>query len=390
MILVTLVSFYIMLLLTWVVVLFKQSRLLRRKLKYSIEYISNQDTHLGALNAKVEYYKSLFFLAIVFIELVSYILCSTAAIDQSITDVNNIINPTLLQNATYLANDAIALKMFTKLENTSFNCNDTHTPEKWELHSQFLARSVSVAFTIVILLGLSPVYILMSYYAMIITNSLNNDFSMKSVDLSQNQKKLILLSFIMFTILLILMLRIELLTLFELFRIFVALVQTVLTYRYSRRRIRALRWKILDTKIAFGTDNYQFRLYTKSLKHMQFFITIFLICIINFCIYIILQSSADIAILIHPIELNLIFGLCIPLQKSSISLYEHILESFIHIALILVPFPLIISNLCIFFMNVSTIPYLLSKMNISCNFNLNFCQSSYNKISSQVGQPLLS
>ena len=117
---------------------------------------------------------------------------------------------------------------------------------------------------------------------------------------------------------------------------------------------------------------------------------IFLICIINFFIYIILQSSADIAILIHPIELNLIFGLCIPLQKSSISLYEHILESFIHIALILVPFPLIISNLCNFFMNVSTIPYLLSKMNISCNFNLNFCKSSYNKISSQVGQPLLS
>ena len=390
MILVTLVSFYIMLLLTWVVVLFKQSRLLRRKLKYSIEYISNQDTLLGALNAKVEYYKSLFSLAIVFIELVSYILCSTAAIDQSIADVNNIINPTLLQNKIYLANDAIALKMFTKLENTSFNCIDTHTPEKWELPSQFLARSISVAFTIVILLGLSPVYILMSYYAMIITNSLNNDFSMKSVDLSRNQKKLILLSFSMFTILFILMLRIELLTLFELFRIFVALVQTVLTYRYSRRIIRALRWKILDTKIAFGTDNYQFRLYTKFLKHMQFFITIFLICIINFFIYIILQSSADIAILIHPIELNLIFGLCIPLQKSSISLYEHILESFIHIALILVPFPLIISNLCNFFMNVSTIPYLLSKMNISCNFNLNFCKSSYNKISSQVGQPLLS
>ena len=69
-----LTPFQTIILLLWVVVLFKESNRLRKKAKYSTLSSYNQDASLQALNSKVEYRKSLFLFAIVLSELVSSIL----------------------------------------------------------------------------------------------------------------------------------------------------------------------------------------------------------------------------------------------------------------------------------------------------------------------------
>ena len=53
-----------LILLLWVIVLFKESNRLRKKAKYSTLSSYNQDASLQALNSKVEYRKSLFLFAI--------------------------------------------------------------------------------------------------------------------------------------------------------------------------------------------------------------------------------------------------------------------------------------------------------------------------------------
>ena len=396
-IIVAIFSLHTVLLLTWFVVLFKESRQLRRKAKYSIEYMHDQDTHLDALNSKVEYYKSLFLLAIVSIELVSSILTIAADFDWCIAIIKLMGNPNPQDNQINPANNNIefnlfniSVKMVVKFVNISFNCNGIHTiPEKWELLDQFPSRTIGLSFDVPFLLVFSPFYILMSYYAMIIRNSLNFNSTIKSVNLALKQKLLILGSFIMFLILFILMVRTELVILFEIFKSCVAFIQMSFTLHYSRKLIRVFNWKILDTKIAFGTDNYQFKTYSKTVRSLKIFLTLYYIGISSFCTYIILKLISFIIIFVHPIELNRVFGFCLPLQQFALHMYVCLLIMFFYINSIILIISMVISTFCLLLLNLSSIPYLLSKMNIRCHFKLKFSKMTGNEYLTQAQEPLL-
>ena len=383
-------SFHTLLLLMWVIVLFKQWMQLRRKLKYSIEYISNQDTHLDALNTKVEYYKSLFLLAIVFIELISSIFSVAAGINQCVLINNYINNPTVLQNQTYPAYNMIFIKLFENFENTSFNCsNQESIVGEWESLNQFLSRVIYSLYELLFILGISPVYLLISYYAITIEKSLSYDMSLKSVELSRKQKYLILGSLIMFLFMLVLFVRIELTIPLNIFEIIVSILQLAFTYKYSRRMIRVFKWKILDTKIAFGINNFHYKSYTKTLSRFKLFLFLYSVVISSLCIYIILSSLMEIAIRTHPLELKRIFGFCLPLSQYAIHLYTQILIVFLYIISYgLIP-PMLISMLFLLILNLATIPYLLSKINVNFHFKINFSKKTGNKDSMEIRQPLL-
>ena len=390
-------SFHVVLLLLWVIVLLKQSNQLRRKVKYSTEYIHNEDTHLNALNAKVEYYKSLFQLAIVSVELVSSILSIAPSICWCVDDANYIEYQNSQQNQTYFAKNNIefnlfnnSLEIFGKFENTKYNCNGIHSiPLKWDYLNYSWSRIIHLSFEIVYIIVFSLVYVPISYYAMVIKNSLNCNSSMKSVNLAREQKSLILGSFIILLILLILSAIIELIILLELVIILTISIQIFLTNRYARRMIRVFKWKILDTKIAFGTDSFLFKSYTKSLKHFKIFITFYSFSMVSFCIYISFRSFIVIAVFIHPDEIKRVFGFCPPIQQSVIHMYVRILVAFTHFTYILQIIPMTISIMCLFVLNLSTIPYLLSRMNVSCHFKSLFPKLAGSMDSRILQEPLL-
>ena len=391
-------SFNSILFLMWVVVLFKSLIQLRRKVKYSTAYIRDQDTHLEALNTKVEYHKFLFLFAIVFIELVSSILSIVLGIELSIYKINDIMHQDPLKHQEHIGIDDIDFNLFnfsfhiiSNFENDRFNCNGIHSiPGAWEHFNNVLPRVIEVSFGMSFLLVFPLVYTLMSYYAMVIRNSLNYNSSMKSVEFAREQKALILGSFLMLLILLLLLVRIELFILFEFFQICIVFAQLVPTYYYSRRLIRVFNWKILDTKIAFGTDNYQFISYTKSLRHFKRFLSLYFVCMVSFCIYIFFKSINNIAIFIHPDELNRVFGFCPPLHQNAIHLYVRILIVFVYITSILQTFPLMTCFICFMCLNLSTIPYLLSRIHISCHFKLKFPKIAGSRDLTQIREPLLS
>ena len=229
----------------------------------------------------------------------------------------------------------------------------------------------------------------MSYYANTIHTSLSYGISLKSVGLSRKHKYHILGSFTMFLLMLILLVRIELTILYKLFLIIASIFQIFFTIRYSCRLVRVLNWKILDTKIAFGTENFQYKSYTNSLDHFKRFLTWYSVTIYSFCIYIILQFLSNIATLSHPFELKRVLGYCLTVPPSFIHRYIQILIVFLYITSYCIMFTMVISIFCLFSLNLATIPYLFSKINVSCHFKQKLHKMSSITNFSQVREPLL-
>ena len=186
-----------------------------------------------------------------------------------------------------------------------------------------------MCFVIIINLTFSLVYTLMSYYVMVTKKSLNYNFSLKSVDLAREQKVLLLVSFAICIIPLLLLVRVEVFIVFGIVESCFTIFQSFLTFHYSRKLIQVLNWKKKDTEIAFGTDDYQYKLYTKSLKSLRRFVALYNIVVITFCLHVILRSLLTFIILLNPYELFHIYGVCIPFHLSPqfFNIYKYIVET---------------------------------------------------------------
>ena len=103
----------IIILLLWVIVLFKESNRLRKKAKYSTLSSYNQDASLQALNSRVEYRKSLFLLAIVLSEAAFHILTVMASIDVLLNAVPSYLHQNITEPLINTHNYRIALNSNT-------------------------------------------------------------------------------------------------------------------------------------------------------------------------------------------------------------------------------------------------------------------------------------
>ena len=325
-------SFHIFILLLWVIKLFNDSIQLRKKVKYSTLAAYNQDTYLEALNSKVEYRKSLFLFAIVVCELILSLFAIMSSIDSIINtiEIYKLMYPNGYKNETvHNATDAITnefnqlgCKKSEHFYRTHYQYNKYIINDSWN-------RVLIVSFVIPINLTFSLVYTLMSYYVMVTKKSLNYNFSLKSVDLAREQKVLLLVPSIICLILLVLLVRVEVFIVFGIVESCFTIFQSFLTYHYSRKLIQVLNWKKKDTEIAFGTDHFQNKLYTKSIKSLRRFVALYNTVVITFCLRVILRSLLTFIIFLNPYELFHIYGVYIPFHLSPqfFDIYKYIIET---------------------------------------------------------------
>ena len=349
-------SFHIIILLLWVIVLFNNSIRLRRKVKYSTLANYSQDTYLEALNNKVEYRKSLFLFAIVVCELVASVLSILSSVEVLI----------------FITKNYIELGSGTAPNNFSSNCSKENIiPTTWEFDNHNLTRLLIVAFVIPLILTFSLVYTLMSYYIMVTKKSLSYNFSLKSVDLAREQKVLLLVLFIICIILLLLLVRVEMFIVFQIVESCFTIFQSFLTYHYSRKLIQVLNWKKKDTEIAFGTDDYQYKLYTKSIKSLKKVVYIYIIVVISFSIFVLMRTTRSFAFFLFPTEIYHLFGVCIHIGNNVT--YFKYLDNIVNIVFTIENVPATIYLLSLFALNLATVPFLLSKMNCRCHSSLIKC-----------------
>ena len=347
---------HIIILLMWVVVLFNTSIRLRKKVKYSLLANYNQDTCLEALNSKVEYRKSLFMLAIVLCELISTVFSIVSCTESSIYCISNYLNlfltPTVLNNSN--TSDGIAYL--------------------WRISDYNGSQIIYSVLSIPLILTFSLVYTLMSYYVMVTKKSLNYNLSLKSVDLAREQKVLLLVSFVMCLILLVLLVRIEVFVVFGIVESGFVIFQCILTYKYSRKLVQVFKWKIQDTKIAFGTDNYQYKLYNKTLSTFKTFAFFYNFVVIFFSLHVLLYSLSVFERMFGTNEISSLYGLTINIHTSTTYLY--ILKYLSYIIFFVEKLFLALSLLFLFILNLSTFPYLLSRIHLRCHFNCKCSRSS--------------
>ena len=377
-------SFQTIILLLWVIVLFKESNRLRKKAKYSTLSLYNEDASLQALNSKVEYRKSLFLFAIVLSELVSSILTLVVSTQALFFLIQVITYPTthhnLAQNLTHVvihSNNAIS----------NPGCNfSRHIDTSWGEANTDISRNKYSSFSFPLIITFSLVYTLMSYYVMVTKKSLNYNTSLKSVDLAREQKILLFSSFISCTVLFLLLVRIQLYLLCSLVECCILITQVILTLYYRRKLIQVIRWKILDTKIAFGTNNYLYRYYNRSLRYFRSFTCVYTILIASFCSFVIVRFFQYLLLLLlQPYELYTLYRVCVYIPRSP--QFVSTLDTLITYITLLDKIPLIISLLSLFMLNMMTIPYLLSKLHWSCHLSCRFCTF---RASRHLRYPLLS
>ena len=351
---------HITLLLMWVVVLFNTSIRLRRKVKYSLLANYNQDTCLEALNSKVEYRKSLFMFAIVLCELISSILTVVKITDfvtiYVLTNSDHSSNSTILTNLNKSSNSDV---------NGEFHRNICNISNRVGANKGEMDRVISVCFGISLILTFSLVYTLMSYYVMVTKKSLNYNLSLKSVDLAREQKVLLLVSFVMCLILLVLLVRAEVFVVFQIVESGFVIFQCYLTYKYSRKLVQVFKWKIQDTKIAFGTDNYKYKLYNRSLSTFQKFAFFYNLVVIFFSIHVLFRTVTISALYLQPPKMHKLYDICI--KPHQYATYSKILEYTVDIMIQVQKIPVSISLLFLLLLNLFTVPFLLSKINLSCH-----------------------
>ncbi|KAI6650558.1 hypothetical protein LOD99_7608 [Oopsacas minuta] len=354
-------------LLLWVWVLFKAAIRLRRKLKDFTESTNNEDGNLDALNTKVEYRKSQFMLAIVLSELIFAIITVVTSAELLVKLVLTYLNIENHPNQTEYDSRNIS------------SCEDNgnyHYVTGWQYTTW--ERISLVCFGIPLILANSLVYTLMSYYVMVTKKSLNYNISLKSVDLAREQKILLSKSCIACIILMLLIVIEPLFILYELAECIICSIQVGCIIRYRKELVCVIMWKISDVKIAFGKDHHLFKYYTKTLRKFKTFANFFIIVIAFFSVFLLIHWVRSSLFFIQSKELYQFYGICI-------HQYPILTNVIIHMVHILEMIPLTISYILLFLLNISTIPYLLSKFN-RCPLNLSFATFSSKK---QLDMPLL-
>ena len=375
-------SFQTIILLLWVIVLFKESNRLKKKAKYSTLSSYNQDASLQALNSKVEYRKSLFLFAIVLSELVSSIITLVVSTGEFFFMVRIYTHPATYHNHT---NDLTHVAIHSN-DTISNPCNYSHHIDTdWSQANADISRNKYSSFSFPLIITFSLVYTLMSYYVMVTKKSLNYNTSLKSVNLSREQKILLLSACISCTVLFLLLVRIELYLLCSLVECCILIAQVILTLYYRRKLIRVIGWKILDTKIAFGTNHYLYKSYNKSLSYFKRFTCVYTILVVSFCSFVIVRFFQYLLLLLlQPYELYKLYRVCVYIPRSP--QFVPTLDIIITYITLLDKIPLIISLLSLFILNMMTIPYLLSKLRWSCHFSFRFCTF---RASRHLREPLL-
>ena len=359
------ISLHIILLLLWIIVLFNNIIRLRRKEKYSTLTVYNQDTALDALNRKVEYRKNLFLIAIVVCEFISCLFTVGASSNGLVIIVNEYINdPRHFPNTTF---NATSDPQFSS--DYSHNCNVTrYISDMWGFSNNLRSRIVFALFDISFIITFSLVYTLMSYYVTVTKKSLNYNISLKSVDIVREQKILLLVSPVICLVLLVLLVRVEVYIVFRIVESCFAIIQSILTYRYSKKLVQVLNWKLKDTEIAFGTDDYQYKLYNKTLKTFKWFAFFFNLVVVFFCLYSLLNTINILITISNPRVIYAVYKVCIPVS-TSYAAYLNILRYIGRGIVLIEKVPLSISLLLLFSLNLSTTPFLLSRINFRCRLN---------------------
>ena len=228
-------------------------------------------------------------------------------------------------------------------------------------------RVVYVCFGISLILTFSLVSTLMSYYVMVTKKSLNYNTSLQSVDLVREQKLLLLVSSVMCLILLVLLVRVQVYIAFQIVESCFVIIQLYLTYKYSNKLIQVFQWKLKDTEITFGTDNYQYESYNKTLSDYKWFASLFKLVVLFFCIHILYRTFTISSIYLKPPIMYSLYGICI--SPQNVATYSKILVYTVEIMVHIEKIPIAVSFLILFSLNLSTVPFLLSKINLSCHLN---------------------
>ena len=364
-------ALHIIILLLWAVVLLKHSVKLRKKAKYSTLSSYNQDSSLQALNSKVEYRKSLFLFAIVLSELASSVFTFMKLLE-------NIVDETLFIENQNFNKDNVTSNVHTALEYYSDNCNITRELYLFSNINKINVRLISNFMVIPLILKFSSVYTLMSYYVLVTKKSLNYNSTLKSVDLSREQKILLLSSIFACILLSLLLVRIETYLVFALVQCIILLIQLGISLHYRKKLVLVTKWKILDTKIAFGTDHYLYKSYTKSLKIFKLFVFFYIVVVVSFCLFIIVHSLRYfLTILLYPYIIYHFYSVCIYFYQPAI--FIEVLEYAIRVLPFIDKVFLLISILLLLVLNSLTVPHLLSKMNLGCRLNFKRCNFRSNR-----------
>ena len=262
-------------------------------------------------------------------------------------------------------------------------CNITTTSVSfhWGLLNHLDTRLAFAGYGIPYILSFAFVITLMSYYIMAIKKSLSYDTSLESMNLSRQQKAQLWTSVVACTILCLLLIRPELYLLYQSLRCTVLLVQSFYTVRYSVILSRVLSWKVIDNKIAFGTESDVYKSNVKTWRSFKRFAkflstTIVLLCIADttFLLIYILE------IVIYPYVLHILYGICVKLILPTNLL--NILEWLCVILNVSATSIQFVCTLVSLFATIISIPYLLSKTNLSCFFG-------FRRFNTNLKKPLL-
>ena len=350
---------HVIILICWLILLFNSSIKLRKKLKYLTTTIHTSDTATDILNSQVEYRKNLFMFAIVMFEFISSILIIISSIQEIVAKINEYVN---------LHKHNMTNKIRLQDNNSTISPHDLSINFKYEMSFQY--RLIEVAFEMPLIFVITLVYTLMSYYVMVAKKSLNYLSDLKSVELEREQKFFLILSSIACVFLLLLLVRIEVFMLHYILEVLIVTVQLYLTRKFRARLVCVMKWKILDTRIAFGTNHYQFKSYTDILRKFKLFTLFYISFLVLFYFRLIFRTILAIAETIELEELYRIYKFATVLNTTEGTALNFAMDAFYVIEQV----SLSISFLCLFFLNLFTLPYLLSKINISfhCNCKL-FC-----------------
>ena len=352
-------SLNIVILVLWLIVLI---RALSRSRKWNT--INNtlycREATLDAMNDKVQYYMSVFLLAIALMEMIS------SAVAMGLNTTFFVYLHDMFSNESNNKYHQ-AIPIYTEYNNTSTqylynNSLWSFFPKIWPVYSLNIPRVLMSSFSICVVLTFALVYTQMSYYAMVTRISLNYISSLKSVNLD-NTQKLLMYGTVCMALVVSLLIVCPVFILKETITLFIFTIQFTLTLRNRKELLKAFKWKIQDTKLAFGEWNYLYKTYVKRNRYFKLISTVY---------------SGMIACFLLAGALRL-FRNIIEIFLSHYLLYQLIMDypnqalQFIHGLTITVRLMHLAEEIClaIFFvltltLNVATLPALLSKLNYNC------------------------
>ena len=357
-------ALHLIILICWLILLFKSSIRLRKKLKYLTTVRHTSDIDMNILNSQVEYRKNLFMFAIVLFELISSILIIMSIIQYYEIIINNYVN---LHKHREIKRNTSQNTYYSSGYVSSQSFPIDNIPEM-----TFQYRVIGLVFEMPLIFTITLVYTLMSYYVMVAKKSLNYLTDLKSVALEREQKTLLILSPIACVVLLLLLVRIEVYLFHYILEVLIITGQLFLTVRFRKKLVRVLKWKMLDARIAFGTNHYQFKSYSDTLRKFKLFTIFYLSFLFLFDFRFISRTLLAFVEIIQPKVLYAVYKIEIVLNKT-----ENItLDYTINILHMIEQVFLFVSLLCLFLLNVFSLPYLLSKINFSFHCNCNrFCSN---------------